>query len=416
MRRAGNAIWNRTLWICAVILSVLVLTGPAGAAKIEIEFWHRWSGPNQEVLREVLKEFEATHPEIAVKEVSVPGQYIDLMQKVLARLAAKQTPPDVLAPGYNFLDYTVRELQPVPIDQLGGPEAKTVYGRYSPAVLQIGQLDGKQYGLPYALSTPLLYYNPKLAESAGLNPQAPPRTWADVQGWAEAIKRKTGKPSLFINNADTFLMQSLVESAGGIMLKNRCPAFNSSEAAEALQLWRNFYQEGLIPRLTLREAEQNFVTGDIGIFVTSVMNLRGYTQQATFPLRTTHLPTFGKKPMKAAGGGAALMVMARTPERKKAAWEVLKYLASEAGMRTWVKTGYLNPLAAPLPPIKGQEPAYEQLPNLIGWVSWPGSRGLEVDKRVLNWRDRILYGEIGVREGLEAAVKEVSPLIPGCPR
>jgi len=74
-------------------------------------------------------------------------------------------------------------------------------------------------------------------------------------------------------------------------------------------------------------------------------------------------------------------------------------MTSEEGMRIWVKSGYLNPLKVSMPPIKGQEPAYDQLPNLIGWVSWPGSRGLEVDKRVLNWRDKVLYGETGVKEG-----------------
>jgi multiple sugar transport system substrate-binding protein len=338
------------------------------------------------------------------------------MQKVLARLAARQNPPDVLLPGYNYMDYTVRELQPVPIDQLGGGEAKTVYARYTPSVLRIGQLDGKQYGLPYALSVAVLYYNPKLVEAAGLNPQAPPRTWAEVQAWGEAIKEKTGKPALFISNVDTFLMQTLIESAGGVMLQNRCPSLNTTDAAEAMAAWRKFYQDGLIPRVTHREAEQSFVAGNMAMIATSIMYLRGYSQQATFPLQVAHLPKFGQKPLKVAAGGAALVVLARAPERQKAAWELLKYMTTEESIRIWVKTGYLNPLQSSLAPIKGQEPAYDQLPNLVGWVSWPGSRGLEVDKRVLNWRDKILFGEVDTKEGLNSAVKEVSPLIPGCPR
>jgi len=416
MRRANQ---SRLFWILGIcfISGMLVLpVNGSEAAKMEIELWHRWSGAHQEVLREVLKDFEAKQPAIVVKEVSVPGQYVDLMQKVLARLAARQNPPDVLLPGYNFLDYTVRELRPAPIDQIGGAETKTVYARYVPSVLRIGEIDGKQYGLPYALSTAVLYLNPKLVEAAGLNPLAPPRTWAEVQKWGEAIKGKIGKPALYISNVDTFLMQSLVESAGGVMLQRGCPAFNTTEGVAALDVWRTYYRDGLIPRITYREAEQSFMAGDLAMFATSIMHLRGWTQQAAFPLRVAHLPRFGERPLKVASGGAALMVLAKTTERQKAAWELLKSMTSEEGMRTFVKSGYLNPLQASLPRIEGQDPAYDQFPNLVGWVSWPGSRGLEVDKRVLNWRDKILFGEVGAKEGLDAAVGEVSPLIPGCPR
>jgi hypothetical protein len=50
----------------------------------------------------------------------------------------------------------------------------------------------------------------------------------------------------------------------------------------------------------------------------------------------------------------------------------------------------------------------------VGWISWPGSKGLEADKRMLNWRDKILFGEVQTKEGLEKAAAEVAPLLPGC--
>jgi sn-glycerol 3-phosphate transport system substrate-binding protein len=387
---------------------------PAEAAKVEVEIWHRWSGPHQEILREALKVFEAKQPEIAVKDVSVPGQYVDLMQKVLARLAARQAPPDILAPGYNFFNYTVRELRPTPIDEIAGGEAKSVYDRYVPSVLKVGQVGGKQYGLPYALSAAVLYFNPKLTEAAGLNPKVPPKTWVEVRTWAEAIKQKTGTAPLFIATQDTFLTQSIVESAGGQLLQDGCPKFNSPEAATALDFWRKLYQDGLIPRIGYREAEQSFVAGDLAMSANSVMHLRGYAQQAKFPLGVAVLPRFGDRPLKSAAGGAALVVLTQNRERQRAAWELLKFLTSEEGMRIWTKTGYLNPLKVSLPQFEGQAPAYEQFPSLVGWVDWPGSRGLEVDKRVLNWRDKILLGEVPAKEGLEKAYAEVAPLLPGC--
>jgi multiple sugar transport system substrate-binding protein len=416
MRVSRRSVLPWIMSVSAILLGLTLTSSPAHAAKIEIEVWHRWTGAQQEVLREVLKGFEAKQADIAVKDVSVSGEYVDLMQKILARYAAKQVPPDVLLPGYNFFSYTIQELHPTPIDEIAGAEAKSVYARYSPSVLKIGQSAGKQYGLPFALSAAVLYLNPKLIEAAGLNVQTPPTTWAEVQVWGETIKKKTGKSALYISNPDTFLMQTLIESAGGQFLQDGCPKFNSPEGVAAMEMWRKSYQDGLIPRITYRQLEQSFTAGEVAMVATSIMHLRSWTQQAQFPVRTSILPRFGEKPLRAAGGGAALMVLAQAKERQKAAWELLKYMASEEAMRIWIKTGYLNPLQASLPQIEGQGPAYAAVPNLVGWVSWPGSRGLEVDNRMLNWRDKILFGEVGTKEGLDKAVAEVAPLLPGCPR
>ena len=416
MHRSRRSVLSRVMCVAVVVLSCALTPPAAHAAKIEIEVWHRWTGAQQEVLQEVLKRFEAKQADIAVKDVSVSGEYVDLMQKILARYAAKQTPPDVLLPGYNFFNYTIQELHPTPIDEVAGAEAKSVYARYSPSVLKIGQVGGKQYGLPFGLSAAVLYLNPKLIEAAGLNIQTPPRTWAEVQTWGETIKKKTGKSALYISNPDTFLMQSLIESAGGQFLQDGCPKFNSPDAVAAMEMWRKSYQDGLIPRITYRELEQSFTAGDVAMVATSIMHLRSWSQQAQFPVKTAMLPRFGDKPLRAAAGGAALMVLAQAKERQRAAWELLKFMASEEAMRIWVKTGYLNPLQVSVPQIDGQAPAYAAVPNLVGWVSWPGSRGLEVDKRVLNWRDKILFGEVGTKEGLDKAVAEVAPLLPGCPR
>ena len=52
---------------------------------------------------------------------------------------------------------------------------------YLPNVLSLAQTDdGKQIGLPYSVSVPVLFYNPEIFEKAGLDPNNPPKTWAEV--------------------------------------------------------------------------------------------------------------------------------------------------------------------------------------------------------------------------------------------
>ena len=49
-----------------------------------------------------------------------------------------------------------------------------------PKGLELGRLDGKTCGLAYAFSPPALFCNADLFRAAGLNPDAPPRTWDEV--------------------------------------------------------------------------------------------------------------------------------------------------------------------------------------------------------------------------------------------
>ena len=66
--------------------------------------------------------------------------------------------------------------------------------KFNPNVLQAGKgEDGKVYGIPYAAYGIGLQYNRTLFTQAGLNPDKPPTTWAEVRADAKAIADKTGQ-------------------------------------------------------------------------------------------------------------------------------------------------------------------------------------------------------------------------------
>jgi hypothetical protein len=63
---------------------------------------------------------------------------------------------------------------------------------------------------------------------------------------------------------------------------------------------------------------------------------------------------------------------------------------------------------------KGQEVAYAQLPYSVPWLSWPGAaKGMEVDRIFLNTRNKIRFGEVSAKEGLEKATQQSNALL-GC--
>ena len=99
-------------------------------------------------------------------------------------------------------------------------------------------------------------------------------------------------------------------------------------------------------------------------------------------------------------------------KQKDAAWELCKYLTSQEGMAKWVQTGYVAPIKAKVPVAKGQEIAYDQLQFAKPWAWWPGGEiGLEIDRLFLDMRTKIIWGEIGVKEGLDQAVATCNNLL-----
>ncbi len=60
-----------------------------------------------------------------------------------------------------------------------------VKGYYSSA-------DGKMISMPFNSSTALLWYNKDAFRAAGLDPDNPPQTWAEVRAAAQAIVAEDG--------------------------------------------------------------------------------------------------------------------------------------------------------------------------------------------------------------------------------
>src|SRR5262249_20383537 len=133
-------------------------------------------------------------PNIKVEFRGVPSQ--DLIAKTQAEVIAGN-PPDVAQIVFDDLDFVVRDLRAKPIDTIVPPEEFAAYtgGPHplSPKGLKLAELDGRLYGIAYVFSTPTLFYNADLFRRAGLDPDKPPKTWAEVKDYSLQIKARTGK-------------------------------------------------------------------------------------------------------------------------------------------------------------------------------------------------------------------------------
>jgi multiple sugar transport system substrate-binding protein len=96
------------------------------------------------------------------------------------------------------------------------------FKKYNPAVLAEGTTaKGKIVGVPTAAYAQALHYNRKLFSQAGLNPNKPPTTWAQVREYAKIISQKTGAAGFAQmgqnDNTAGWILTTLTYALGGRM-------------------------------------------------------------------------------------------------------------------------------------------------------------------------------------------------------
>ncbi|WP_405907943.1 MULTISPECIES: extracellular solute-binding protein [unclassified Streptomyces] len=125
----------------------------------------------------LVKEYEADHPGIKV-EVSVYS-WTDVDRKVKEMVAAGKA-PDMAQIG-AYADYAAKGQLYTADELLSIP----VQANFALQLTDAGERQRVQYGLPFASSTRLLFYNKTLFTQAGLTP---PKTWNQLAADAEVLK------------------------------------------------------------------------------------------------------------------------------------------------------------------------------------------------------------------------------------
>lgn len=432
--------WKKALLSVAVGMMATVSLAGCGSSgdtassggngkPVEIEYWHVASDSfGGQTVRELVDDFNKTHPNIKVTEKFNPDMYKGLTQNLQAAVASGQT-PDVVQMGWDFLNYANENFDHQDINKLFADNGDSNFMKdtFEPNIAKLAQTaDGTQVGVPYSLSVPVLYYNPEIFKAAGLDPNKPPKTWEEVHQYAQQIKDKTGSPAFFMQEyADTSANQALVESNGGTMLKQEGgkwkAGFDTPEAAQGYQFIADMVKDGIGLHATNEEGFQAFTSGKLAMVCTTIGKRANFEKSSQFQVMTTSFPAFGNKPVKVPAGGNFLMVLSKDKDKQKAAAEFIKYLESADNLTKWdTGTGYLPPRKdmdkeGPYKKLMDEnanvKQAMEMLPNVTPWVSFPGQNGLQAEQVLIDTRDVVLNGSKTAQEALHDAAVKINGLL-----
>jgi multiple sugar transport system substrate-binding protein len=392
---------------------------------VEIEFLHIHGGVQQQTVQKQIATFNRMQPRARVKELFVQGSYEGAVEKLQAMNAAGQAPA-VAQGGFVYHKFYTGSFPITPVARFIAEERFDT-SDFAPAMLALGKDErGVQWGLPYAVSTPIFYYNEHAYREVGLDPNRPPATWPDVVETARALATPDRAGVWYhYDITGNWLFQAMTECAGGRMIANdgKAVAFHEAAGVEALTFWVDLINRYKVkPVLGWTQAQQSWNAGKIAQLSTTTALLTVLSSGASFPVRATLFPRHPQHPRRVPAGGNNVYVFARDPDQQRAAWEFIKYITGPEGTTLTAQgMGYLSVRKSPLarPELMGDflrmnpnaSVTYRQLDEMVPWYNFPGRGGTRIYKLVQDAIQEAFLQRKAPKLALEEAAAAANRLI-----
>jgi ABC-type glycerol-3-phosphate transport system substrate-binding protein len=270
----------RTMTLAVVATALFLVVGAAATAgsqaKVTINVASLRPGSSDEAKKQFndnVALFEKQHPNIDVKAT----EYAWNGATFAAQLAAGRLPTVFTVP---FTDArTLGEHHQV-ADITAAVKKWAYYKKFQKTIIAEATTGkGRIIGVPYAAYAQALHYNRDLFRQAGLNPNKPPTTWAQLRKYAKQISDKTGAAGYaqmgLNDNTAGWIATTVTYTLGGRMEKGRgtgaTATLNNPFTVQALQLLRQMRwvdnSMGATYDYTWPTINQAFAAGKIGMFI-----------------------------------------------------------------------------------------------------------------------------------------------------
>ncbi len=310
-----------------------------------LEFWNGFTGPDGETMEKIVRQFNAEHPNVRVRMQIIPwNTYYD---KVTLSLAYGGAPDVFILHASRLPEYADCESITRVDDLTSAPGFPS--NDYTPRAWEAAHWKGHQYALPLDCHPIGMYYNVDLFKEAGIvdaNGSAkPPVTLAEFLADAKKLTKDTDGDgrvdqwgyiyTWLRTNAHTFLAQY---DASWLSKDARHAAINSPEAYQAFGMMTDLIRKYKVcPKPEGQDAWNGFRMGKVAMVLEGIYMLSSLEKQEGLKYAGAPCPVFGKH--AAVWGDSHMMVMPKnlSPERRKAAWEFMRYLSDHS--LEWSKGG-----------------------------------------------------------------------------
>jgi sn-glycerol 3-phosphate transport system substrate-binding protein len=343
--------------------------------KVEVEMW--FGGlvdPPVTVLNEMVDAFNKSQDKVEVSADNQGTAYAEVLRKYNGAAGTPKQLPDVIYLEDTMLGEMVDKGQVLPAQACMEADGYDIE-QITPAVRAAYEVDGVLYPGYMNVSSPVLYYNKVHFQKAGLDPNRPPETLAEMAEAARVIKEKGVAPKpisfianeWFLNTWMTGLGQEVVNNDNGRQKPPTKATFNTPEVVGALEELASWRKEGLVNPFPVTDGkidhylalvseqssmliETSTASGTIAAALGGELTAEDAgIDVGDIAIDTQKiLPGAGPMPGIEAGGkvyasgGAFFILNQGSPEQQAGAWEFLKFMLKPENNKKWhIEGGYL---------------------------------------------------------------------------
>jgi sn-glycerol 3-phosphate transport system substrate-binding protein len=340
------------------LAAVAAATGFASPALAvtEVNWWHAMSGELGRQVEKLAADFNASQSEYKVVP-SYKGSYTETVTAAIFAFRSRSQPAIVQVNEIATATMMAAKGAIYPVFELMKDEQEPfVPNAYLPAVTgYYADISGNLLSFPFNSSTPILYYNKDMFRDAGLDPQAPPRTWPELGAAAKTLRDKgaacgftTSWPSwINVENFSAFHNLPLATKANGFGGLDAVLVFNNPTVVRHVaqlaewQATKIFDYSG-----RAQTAEPRFQKGECGIFIGSSATRADIKANSKFEVgygMMPYWPDVAGAPQNTIIGGATLWVLRDRPKAEyKGVAKFFSYLSRPDVQAAWHQnTGYL---------------------------------------------------------------------------
>ncbi|RIQ19007.1 extracellular solute-binding protein [Jiangella rhizosphaerae] len=393
----------------------------AGPGDGEIEFWTiNLKEGYQAYIEGLIDTYEADHEGVTVTWVDV-SDYQQTQTRLISALTSGDI-PDVVNVTPFILPLLADNGTVLPIGEITD-DVEDIAAEYTEGFWDAGVIDGEPYAVPYYGSGSALLYNKGIFEAAGLDPDQPPTTWAEVFEYARRIHERTGLAG-FVHTLDDFNdagnTADILASQAGVPLLDEdgtAAAFNTPEAVEHVQNYVDGVAAGWISGTSVNgttlDGAREFAQGQVAMMFNGPWLLRWIEANASAEVvEQIGLAPHPESPTGYANAFLQQFAIPAGSDDPALALDFARYVSG-----TVIELAAEAPV---LPTLKAdvEDPAYLELfgadvltsqPIRFFWPKHP-----DVAKLLESLRQNLqaaLLGEVGVAEALDAAATEWNGLL-----
>jgi ABC-type glycerol-3-phosphate transport system substrate-binding protein len=345
--------------LCALVLALL-LSGCGGDQRddvVTLRFWHSFVSSTRPALDALIEQFEQEHPDIRIQAQYVPTG--DGLVRKLVSSIQSGTAPDLSWVHADFLGNLVQSDAIYPMSTfLDGEDGLTddELADFFPATLQAARWRDTLYALPMEATLLALIYNKDHFREAGIDPDRPPATWADLREYSRRLTKDTdgnGRIDRFGFYVPVFPASGplsvwmvlqwspYIWGAGGALIDHEQTRvlYDSEAGVRALTFWKDLFLDMDSPALSMTH-DAHFTAGHVSIIMDGPWDLPRFRELEHIDWGIAPLPA-GPDEQVTYLAGEHLAIFRQT-EHADEAWTFVKWVTQPEVQAFFSKeSGYL---------------------------------------------------------------------------